>query len=549
LNRRRVLYPEGSQSSPHQERRMRLIALPALACRRTGGLPLRSVFVIALLLVLILLFTGLAALHIRERYHEAIERGETRAMTAAQTAAAHVRWLMEANLQALARMDQELIVENGRVTGARREGMEAIADSLPGDAGIRVFDAEGEMVAMSEPGATPASIADREHFQALRDGREWQVSKLLAGNGDGDGRKVFVVARRIARDGAFLGTVMTVVPIDTMGRLWAALDLGPYSSVGLVRDDGWLVARHPQPEDALDLSGHPLFTEYLPRTPAGFYHSPVSPEDGIARIVGYERVEGLPLVAVVGISRDWALARFRESATAMATLGIPAMLVLVGLTAWIAVLLRRDEDARRRDEELRARLTQALEHNRMLVREAYHRVKNNLQTVSSMLQLGPGSAETKAEMTRRIQAMAALHEQVYLSDQFETVRLDEHIAGTVERLRDSHPDAAELHCELDPVEVQADRALPLALIVSEVASNALKHAFPDQRKGSVGIALRRQGTGRAVLSIVDDGIGFRPGEGRGGLGMRLVRAFAQEVDGEASFRSDAGTRFTLEFPV
>lgn len=198
---------------------------------------------------------------------------------------------------------------------------------------------------------------------------------------------------------------------------------------------------------------------------------------------------------------------------------------------------------------MRARLEEALEHNRMLVREAYHRVKNNLQAISAMLQLGPGEPDAKAELQRRIAAMAALHEQVYLSDQFEKVRLDEHIEGTVRRLREAHPDAASLECELDPLEVPADKALPLALIVSEVVSNALKHAFGDGRKGLIRIALKRIGSGQAVLSIADDGEGFVPDESRPGLGLRLVQAFAQQLDGEASYRAEGGTRFTLEFPV
>lgn len=523
------------------------IASLVIPHRVDGRLSIRSASVIGMLSLLILLLTALACLHVWNGYRHAIERGETRAVTAAQTTSAHVRWLMEANLQALARMDAEMIVEDGRLVGARPEGIAAIGASLPEDSSIRIFDADGTSVGATARGETRINIADREHFQALRDGREWQVSRLMLGRATG--RKVFTVARAVRRDGEFLGAVVAIVPMETMRRFWSSLDLGPGSSVGLIRDDGWLIARHPEPEDAIDLSQHPLFTTHLAAAPTGFYHSNASPADGISRIVAYERVEGLPLVALVGVSRDWALARFRESATAIALFGIPLILALVAVTVWIAVLLRRDEQARRRDEEMRARLTQALEHNRMLVREAYHRVKNNLQAVSAMLQLGPGDPAAKAEMSRRIAAMAALQEQVYLSDQFETVRLDEHISGTVTRLREAQPDGAEMHCDLDPLEVPGDRALPLVLILSEVVSNALKHAFSDGRKGQIRIALRRAGAGRAVLSVADDGPGFVPDTTRRGLGMRLVDAFTQQVGGEAAFRVDGGTRFTLEFPV
>ena len=521
-------------------------ASPAVPRQGKPRLPIRSVSVIGLLSLLLVLLTLLATLYVWRGYREAVALGETRAVSAAQTAAAHVRWLMEANRQALARIDAGLVVDDARLTAAVPEQFAAILSTLPEDTDVWVVDALGQPL-VSSTGAQGVSVADRDYFRALREGQDWFVSKMVTGRASG--RKLFVIGRRIERDGRFIGAAISVVPIEVVGRFWSSLELGPGSSVGLLRDDGWLVARHPEPEETMDLSGHPLFTRHLPAAASGFYHSEASPADGIARIVGYSRVEGLPLVALIGISREWALARFRERATAVAVVAVPLALVLVGVTGWVAVLLHRDDEARRRDEEMRARLTAALEHNRMLVREAYHRVKNNLQAVSAMLQLGPGSAEAKAEMSRRIAAMAALHEQLYLSDQFESVRLDEHIGGTVARLREAHPDGAEIHCDLEPMEVPADRALPLALIVSEVVSNSLKHAFAGGRQGSVRIALRREGAGRAVLSVADDGVGFSPGRARRGLGMRLVQAFAQQVGGEAAYRTDGGTRFTLDFPV
>lgn len=508
-------------------------------------LPIRSVSVIGLLLLLLVLISVLASLHIWRGYTEAIRLGETRVLSAAQTAAAHVRWLMEANRQALARVDAGLSVEDGQLLPAAPDEFAAIMATLPQKADVWVFDATGEPV-LTSASATGTNVSDRDYFRELRNGQDWLVSRLLIGRATG--RKIFVIGRRIERGGRFLGAAISVLPIEVMGDFWSSLDLGPGSSVGLIREDGWLVVRYPAPDDTLNLSGYVLFTELLPVAPSGVYDA-VSPADDVARIVGYTRVEGLPLVAVVGIGRDWALARFRKSATAVAFVAVPLAVTLVGLTGWVAVLLRRDEEARRRDEEMRARLSEALEHNRMLVREAYHRVKNNLQAVSAMLQLGPGDAETKAEMSRRIAAMAALHEQLYTSDQFEVVRLDEHISGTVDRLREAHPDGAGIVCDLDPLEVAADKALPVALIVSEVVSNALKHAFSDAQKGTIRITLRREGAGRAVVTVADDGVGFSPDGARRGLGLRLVRAFAQQVGGEAGYRADGGTRFTLEFPL
>src|SRR5690606_3764305 len=108
----------------------------------------------------------------------------------------------------------------------------------------------------------------------------------------------FVVAQRLERERGFAGIAAIVVPSSLISEFWSSLDLGAGSSASIVGDDGWIVARHPPLDEAIDLSQHVLFTHFLPGSPTGSYHSDASPADGATRLVGYHRVPGAPLIAV-----------------------------------------------------------------------------------------------------------------------------------------------------------------------------------------------------------------------------------------------------------
>src|SRR3954468_23163794 len=151
-----------------------------------------------LLLILVLLLAGL---FIWQGQRDATAATEARAASSAYVASTHVRWLIEANLQALRRIDDSL---GGRsdllTTGTVRDLDKAVA-ALPGAVYVWVFDADGRAVLTNEPEFTPIDIADREYFQTLKAGAEWDIGALLSGRRTG--RKVFPIGRRIERDGRF----------------------------------------------------------------------------------------------------------------------------------------------------------------------------------------------------------------------------------------------------------------------------------------------------------------------------------------------------------
>ncbi len=211
-------------------------------------------------------------------------------------------------------------------------------------------------------------------------------------------------------------------------------------------------------------------------------------------------------------------------------------------------------------EALKARtsaLAAALREREVLLSEIHHRVKNNLQLVSSLLALQARSAGVEAqhalaEGQRRIDSIALVHEQLYGSRNLSAVNLARYTEALIPELCRASGAAERVTVVLDLVDVELapERAIPCGLLVSELVTNALKHAFPDQRKGSLHVRLERLPAARLRLTVKDDGIGltrqFPPGRDAS-LGLDLVAIFAKQLEAEVVVERDAGTCFRLTF--
>jgi PAS domain S-box-containing protein len=194
----------------------------------------------------------------------------------------------------------------------------------------------------------------------------------------------------------------------------------------------------------------------------------------------------------------------------------------------------------------------------MLLKEVNHRVKNSLQLVASLLRIQAGAAsepalfEQFAAASARVLAIAAVHEQLYKVGDAQTVEIDRYIRDLCTRLAESASHGAEWRVEVDaePVEMSTDRAVPLALIVNELVTNAFKHAYPGQGGGHIWVALKCAERGALMLTVTDAG-GGPPLEGEGpkGLGSRLVRTLARQLDGNIRIdRLDPGYRVAITIP-
>lgn len=195
-----------------------------------------------------------------------------------------------------------------------------------------------------------------------------------------------------------------------------------------------------------------------------------------------------------------------------------------------------------------------------LTREVHHRVKNNLQIITSLLRLESGRSEqpgTRAvlgEMQGRIRSMALLHESLYRSGVFASVDLGDYLAQLVThafRSQAQTNDAVRLVLALDPVHVGMDQATPCGLLVNELVSNCFKHGFPHGSEGEIRVELRAADDGRQLrLCVSDTGVGL-PADfdaiRRQSLGLQLVEDLAAQIGG--SLAVGPGSLFSVRFRV
>lgn len=218
----------------------------------------------------------------------------------------------------------------------------------------------------------------------------------------------------------------------------------------------------------------------------------------------------------------------------------------------------RDITRRKETEQL---LRQNLTEKETLLAEIHHRVKNNLQVISSLLNLQSG-AVTDEEALRRfadaqiqIQSMALVHEHLYQSTNFATVDIEQYVGSLCSNLFHAFavsPSKIRLQIEVAPLPVPMDQAMPIALLLNELLSNSIKYAFPDDRTGTIRITLHEIDNHQAELGVADDGVGFPETasvSSRPTLGHSLIHGLAAQLDGSAEFRTAGGAIFTLRFPL
>lgn len=204
------------------------------------------------------------------------------------------------------------------------------------------------------------------------------------------------------------------------------------------------------------------------------------------------------------------------------------------------------------------RLRASLREKEVLLKEVHHRVKNNLQIVSSMLNLQMDQITDERalrlfkESQSRVRSIALFHEKLYQAKDLAHVDVAEYLKSVTTGLFVAYgvnPERITLAMHVDQIELSVDAAISCGLIVNELVSNALKHAFTGRDKGTIEIAMRADGDG-ALLEVMDDGVGLPEGLELGHpntLGLRLVSILAEQVQGQLEVDGAQGTRFRLRF--
>ena len=203
----------------------------------------------------------------------------------------------------------------------------------------------------------------------------------------------------------------------------------------------------------------------------------------------------------------------------------------------------------------------ALEEKKTLLEEIHHRVKNNLQIICSLLELQGAYAKNQEDVTmfqecqNRVRTMAMVHERLYRSRNLASIDFRDHVRDLVDMLASTYRQAAvqiQVFTEAESVQLQLETAIPAGLIVNELVSNALKHAFPAGRRGTLKVSLHSPMPGQLLLSVEDDGVGPSRGaywdQGRS-LGLHMVRDLTRQIRGTLEVRQNGGTTFALSFPL
>jgi PAS domain S-box-containing protein len=205
-------------------------------------------------------------------------------------------------------------------------------------------------------------------------------------------------------------------------------------------------------------------------------------------------------------------------------------------------------------EQLRASLAE----KGVLLKEIHHRVKNNMQVISSLLnleaqQMPDGQAHRiLADSINRIRSMAMVHETLYQSENMASIEFGEYVHSlSAGLMRSIQRPGVALSVNVGKVLLDIDRAIPCGLILNELVSNALKHAFPEGRPGKVEVSLTSRPEGRVELTVSDDGVGFPAGkqfDKMSTMGMTLVTSLAGQIFGSIVLDRSVGTRWVLTFP-
>jgi two-component sensor histidine kinase len=203
--------------------------------------------------------------------------------------------------------------------------------------------------------------------------------------------------------------------------------------------------------------------------------------------------------------------------------------------------------------------TKVLKEREMLLKEIHHRVKNNLQIISSLLNLQTSSITDgiiKAavlESQNRVKTMALIHQLLYESDRFSSIDFPKYLGQLLFTLHESYknPDKnISYDITTDEIRLDIDRAVPLGLITNELVTNAYKYAFKNIPEGRIEIGLRKIPDGRYSLTISDNGTGLPETfdlDHTNTLGLKLVRLLTEQIDGELEITNDGGAAFTIFF--
>ena len=257
--------------------------------------------------------------------------------------------------------------------------------------------------------------------------------------------------------------------------------------------------------------------------------------------------------------------------TKLTIIGLLALMVIMGLSLYVyrnrqkanKLLLLHQHEIELKNSSLQTLIEKQeklLTEKEWLIKEIHHRIKNNLQVITSLLNAQSNYLDNEAALKairdsqNRIQSISLIHQKLFQSEQVALVNIHSYIVELMKFLCDTFHVNQKISFEFQVPEIEMDvsQAMPLGLIINEAVTNIIKYAFPDHQKGKVMISLSQQSDGYYEFSIEDDGIGLStddPTLGSQSLGMTLIHGLGAQLGAEVEISSEKGTKISLRFPV
>ncbi|QCO14892.1 sensor histidine kinase [Azospirillum brasilense] len=551
-----------------------------LRALRSKGSPLLyrmpgSALVLMVCAVALLLTLGLSASFALRDRSAALQHAQDTAGNASLLVAEHAARLVETSDLILKQAVQLAGPADAPLPGDRAgwERYAALVRGTPYLVSIWLFDAEGNAVLTTRRFPTPAmNVADRDYFVAQRTGGSEAGGHLFItalDNSRYSQEPLILLARPLAAaPGQFRGVALVAVSPRYVRDIYKSFDFDYARSITLRRADGTVLLRETQGPDATD--------------------SAAAEAAGEPEITALRRVDSVPLTAEVAIPVSSVMERWQGQLwtyISYALAALAAVSVIGGMALQRARRERQAENALQHAydtleervhqrtaelEQTNAQLETAVTDKEVLLKEVQHRVKNNLQVICSLLRLQAARIDEPArrafdESLRRIQCMSLMQELLYRSDQPARIDFADYLRQLCDGLvRSTNPTGARLTVNApQPWSLDVDQATPLALIASELVSNALLHAFPLGHPGTITVTLLPEGEEGMTMVVRDDGTGLPPDPSavqhratdkrQSGLGLVLVRALSQQAGAQVTIERQPdggpGTRFIVSVPT
>jgi two-component system NtrC family sensor kinase len=389
------------------------------------------------------------------------------------------------------------------------------------------------------------SFADRDYFSAQK-GTDRGLYIGRSYNGRISNEPIFNLSiRRRSADGRFNGVIGSSAFIEYFASFYATGGArGDEFAIALVRDDGKVLVGFPHLPARHDLDPHVF------EAANGEIAMP-SPDTGIHRLYSFKKVKDYPVYVLYGIDRGTVIAAWKHDLTLWAVITLASIASLL-FACWLVA--RRTADVERQVIERTAALARTVQEKDVLLREVHHRVKNNLQTMASMVRIVSRTGTREAQpafqdIARRIATVGRAYDHIHQAEHLADLELSTYLRSVCQQVvGPSVRDDLSLDLRLDRLVTDIDTALPVGLIASELVTNACKRASGGA-PSSISVRFKIEGD-HALLTVCDPGEGA-PMAIAESSGMTIAEALAGQLDGRlrGKSRPDGAIQFRLTFPI